>query len=103
MITAIILTALFVNGLQVVTNPGMIFEFYHKWAKSQFSYIKGCDVNKWHFMYKPVIGCAPCMCSIYGTAITLLTMPFTVDLIWQLPIILISSSALAKLLNSYLI
>lgn len=94
MITAIILTALFVNGLQVVTTPGMLLDFVYYEINKRF--IKTS-------LYKPLIGCAPCMCSIYGTAITLLTMPFTVDLIWQLPIILISSSALAKLLNSYLI
>lgn len=94
MITAIVLTALFVNGLQVVTNPGMLLDFIHDFIYKVF---------KKTSLYKPLIGCAPCMCSIYGTAITLLTMPFTIDLIWQLPIILISSSALAKLLNSYLI
>jgi len=91
MINCIILTALFVNGLTIATDSGMILEPLKVWLNSKIGKSK---------IYKPLIGCVRCMPSIYGTLICLLLLPFGVSLLWQIPLIVVCSSALSAVINS---
>jgi len=91
MINCIILTALFVNGLSISTDSGMIFEHVKAWIKSKIGERK---------IYKPIIGCVRCMPSIYGTIIYLLMMPIDINIVWQLPIVIVASVSLSAVINS---
>lgn len=87
----IIITALFVNGLSISTDTGMIFEHVKAWIKSKIGKRK---------IYKPIIGCVRCMPSIYGTIIYLLLIPIGISILWQLPIVIVASVALSSVINS---
>lgn len=91
MINCIILTALFVNGLSIATDSGMIFEHVKAWIKLKVGEKK---------IYKPIIGCVRCMPSIYGTIIYMLMMPIDINIIWQLPIVIVASVSLSAVINS---
>jgi len=91
MINCIILTALFVNGLSISTDSGMIFEHVKACIKSKIGERK---------IYKPIIGCVRCMPSIYGTIIYLLMMPIDINIVWQLPIVIVASVSLSAVINS---
>lgn len=90
-LTCVILTALSVNGLSIATDTGMILEPVKKWVKGKIGTKK---------IYKPLIGCVRCMPSIYGTLICLLVLPFGAALLWQVPLVIAASSALAAVINS---
>lgn len=88
-LTCILLTALSVNGLSIATDPGMILEPLKIWVKSKLG-------DKWS---KPVISCVKCMPSVYGTIICLLILPCTFALLWQIPLVILSASTLATIIN----
>ena len=92
----IVLTALTVNGVDIATGENMLLEPFKKWLKSKLT-PKG--ILEPYKIYKPLIGCVKCMPSIYGTVICLLILPFGVDLIWQMPIVILSSSTVATIIN----
>ena len=112
----IILTALSVNGMNIATGEGMILEPLKKWLHKKLTYPvvtyfygvnksyydKVNDVTEWRVrkIYKPLIGCVKCMPSIYGTAICLLMLPFTVQLLYIIPIVILSSSTVATIIHS---
>jgi len=87
----IVITALFVNGLSISTDTGMIFEHVKACIKSKIGERK---------IYKPVIGCVRCMPSIYGTIIYVLMMPIDINIFWQLPIVIVASVSLSAVINS---
>ena len=87
----IVITGLFVNGLSISTDTGMIFEHVKAWIKSKIGE---------HKIYKPIIGCVRCMPSIYGTIIYLLMMPIDINIVWQLPIVIVASVSLSAVINS---
>jgi len=87
----IIITALFVNGLNIASQEGMIFESIKKFLHSKIGTTK---------IYKPIIGCVRCMPSIYGSIICLLFLPFHVELIYQIPIVIGCSSTVATIIHS---
>jgi len=92
----IVLTALTVNGVDIATGENMLLEPFKNWLKFKLTPNTGLYPLK---IYKPIIGCVKCMPSIYGTVICLLILPFGVDLIWQLPIVILSSSTVATIIN----
>lgn len=87
----IVITALFVNGLSIATDTGMILEHVKAWIKLKIGELK---------IYKPIIGCVRCMPSIYGTIIYLLLMPIDISIVWQLPIVIVASVSLSAVINS---
>jgi hypothetical protein len=89
--SCIILTALSVNGMNIATGEGMILEPLKKFLHSKIGNKK---------IYKPLIGCVKCMSSIYGAAICLLLLPFTIQLIYIIPIVILSSSTVATIIHS---
>ena len=93
----IILTALTVNGVDIATGENMLLEPFKKWVKEKLT--NRCKGKNPYKIYKPLIGCVKCMPSIYGTVICLLILPFGVDLIWQIPIVILSSSTVATIIN----
>jgi len=86
----IILTALSVNGMNIATGEGMILEPLKKFIHSKIG-------GK---IYKPLIGCVKCMPSIYGMAICLLMLPITINLLYIIPIVILSSSTIATIIHS---
>ena len=87
----IVITGLFVNGLSICADTRMIFEHVKAWIKSKIGERK---------IYKPIIGCVRCMPSIYGTIIYLLMMPIDINIVWQLPIVIVASVSLSAVINS---
>lgn len=87
----IILTALSVNGMNIATGEGMILEPLKKFLHYKIGSKK---------IYKPLIGCVKCMPSIYGSIICLLFLPFHVELIYQIPIVIGCSSTVATIIHS---
>lgn len=89
--SCIILTALFVNGLNIASQEGMILETTKKFLLEKIGTMK---------IYKPLIGCVRCMPSIYGSIICLLFLPFHVELIYEIPVVIACSSTLATIIHS---
>jgi len=87
----IILTALSVNGMNIATGEGMILEPLKKFLHYKIGSKK---------IYKPLIGCVKCMPSIYGSLICILILPFTFNLIYIIPIVILSSSTVATIIHS---
>lgn len=100
-IFATIITAMLVNGLQIITGDRMVFEFVKKWLDKRFIVQRvdktAPDVAK---IYYPILYCIKCMPSLYGTIICLLFLPFTWHLIYLIPVVCICSSALASIIHS---
>jgi len=93
MIELIVIVSLFCNGLYIVSRPGKLFDF--------------ADNNLQSFMlghiwfagfYKPILGCVRCMASLWGIALSLLMLPMDWSILWRIPIICISASALNAIL-----
>lgn len=97
----VLLTSLFVNGLQIATSEGMLLNFIKKWLDTMFITQKILQrqpvVSRWYY---PVLYCVKCMPSIYGTIICLLLLPTGLALLWQIPVVIICSVCLATVINS---
>ncbi len=72
-LTHILITSLAIIGLHKATGEGMILFYIAEWL---FKHLP-----KW--LYTPLLGCPPCMASIWGTAGFLLMEPLTPY--WALP------------------
>jgi hypothetical protein len=77
--------------MNIATGGGMILEPLKKYLHSKIGARK---------IYKPIIGCVKCMPSIYGAAICLLLLPFTIQLLYIIPIVILSSSTVATIIHS---
>ena len=62
--TSAVLVAMFITGLKNSTESSMIMEKAYKWLDGKIGEASGRE--QWYF--KPLIGCARCMRSVYGTA-----------------------------------
>ena len=103
MIEKIIIISLFVNGLQIVTSKGMLLGFVKDWLDKRLlirTFEKSGYVEKPKWIYKPLLYCVRCMPSLWGCIIVALWGGYSMDLIWQLPVILISASCGAAVINS---
>jgi hypothetical protein len=56
--------SLFCLGLHTITSEGMVLFFVKEWLSKKLP-----ENTKWDYLYKPIIGCPPCMASIWGTII----------------------------------
>lgn len=120
-----VLIGLFCNGLYIATSEGMILHFVRVWLNSKFIYsdtqrkmvqyyskstsyydfnyaenhvkteVAEIKVSK---VYYPILYCIRCMPSLYGTVIVLLVLPLSPALLWQLPIIIVSSIATSTII-----
>jgi hypothetical protein len=101
LLLSIILTSLFVNGLQIATSDGMLLHFVKKRLDKIFITQKILQrqpiVSKWYY---PILHCVKCMPSIYGTIICLLLLPHSAVLLWQIPLVILCSVCLATVINS---
>lgn len=105
-----VLIGLFCNGLYIATSEGMILNFVRVWLNSKFvkstTKIKvGENVSttevaeiKVSKVYYPILYCIRCMPSLYGTVIVLLVLPLSPALLWQFPIIIVSSIATSTII-----
>lgn len=97
----IVLTALFVNGLDIATQPGMLLYFIRRRLDSLFIKHPLTShqpvVNK---LYYPLLYCIKCMPSVYGTIICFMFLPFTIHLLYTVPVVIVCSVALATVLHS---
>ncbi len=101
LLTCIALTALFVNGLDIATQPGMLLYFIRRSLDKLFI-SHPVDrpqpvVSKWYY---PLLFCIKCMPSVYGTAICLLFLPCTWHLVYTIPVVVICSVALSAIIHS---
>lgn len=104
-----LITSLFCLGLKISTGEGMLLNWvkvkldkvfiltgrrYYSDESSYYdSILDGAEI-KYHKLYYPILNCIKCMPSIYGTAIALLLLPFHVELIYQIPLVIFCSVTL---------
>ena len=86
----IVFTSLAVNGLTIATGEKMLLEPVFLWLRKKIGERK---------IFKPIIGCVKCMPSIYGTILCILMLPITINLIWQIPLVIACSSTVATIIN----
>jgi len=114
---AILLTSLITNGLIISTSAGMILHpvrrflewiFVKRYEVCHERCIDGREMiqtksklanPKIMWIYKPILYCASCMPSIYGTAICFLMFPMSYELIYQIPLVVFGSVTLSPLIN----
>ena len=95
MLQTIIIISLFCNGLYIVTRPGMLLEFFDRWLYQIIFPDRSEDIKPLHTqLYKPILGCIKCMASVWGVAISLILLPFSISLLFQIPLMCICASAL---------
>jgi len=112
MLNLIIYTSLFTLGLFIATGEGFVLRS----AKNQLAWLLGGRYRQdgedvyYQFpskfiteLWKPLTGCPVCMPSVWGTVIYSLMMPYSVDTIYELPIIICSSCAINFILFKNLI
>jgi hypothetical protein len=108
------------NGIYISTQEKMIFHFVRRWLDKVFityhvetkqeqyysggtSYYDVVHVPKTiqtvSKIYYPILYCPRCMPSIYGTAILLAYLPFHVELLWQIPIVLCMAVTVSTILS----
>lgn len=90
----IILTALVVNGISIASGENMLLQPLKVWLHRRIGHMK---------IYKPLIGCVRCMPSIYGTLICLAFLPATWHLLYAIPVVILSASTLATIIDSHII
>ena len=101
MLQLIIIISLFCNGLHIITREGQIFYGLRTFIEDLlFTKLAAkIPVTAWYkdlptFIYKPLMGCIKCMASFWGIVISLIVLYLNINLLWQIPIICISASAL---------
>lgn len=52
------------------------------------------------FIYDPLIGCLICMASVHGVAWSLVLLPHTLNLFWQIPLVCVATAAMNSILNN---
>lgn len=104
-----ILTALFVNGLQIATGENMILNFVKVWLDKVFFIREEIDLenktdtlrtkkvfSKWYY---PILYCHKCMPSVYGTAMCFMFLPVTWHMAYEIPIVIFCSCALSDVVH----
>lgn len=102
-----VIISLFCLGLKISTGDGMLLNFIKVWLDKRFIKISvewqdtgentataSVEEPRIKKAYYPILYCIKCMPSIYGTAIALLLLPFTVHLIYQIPLVVFCSVTL---------
>lgn len=111
------LIGVFCNGLILVTSEGQLLYPVRQLLESllikthEVVLEQGIDAHRlFHVkkklkepkvnpLYRPLLGCATCMPSIWGTAIYLCFAGVTPEMWYQLPVTLIASSAISTIIS----
>ena len=97
-----LITGLLCNGLQIATGPGMILEPIRRVLDRMFIdvAVPGTGIPpKVSKLYYPILYCIKCMPSVYGIALSVVFLPFTVSLIWKIPVIILCSVTISTAIN----
>lgn len=98
----VLITALLCNGVYIATSENMLLYFIRERLDKLF-YVTSVPVEDedapgtlkqqkiYRKIYWPILHCVKCMPSIYGTLVTLFFLPFTLELTWQIPLIVVCS------------
>lgn len=108
-----LITSLFCLGFKISTGEDMLlnwvkvaldrifiykdFKQYYSGSDSYYDLNQGQREEKEitaHKLYYPILYCIKCMPSIYGTAIAFLLFPFTLHLLYQIPLVIFCSVTL---------
>lgn len=85
-----LVVSLFSLGFKISTGDGMILNWLKRGLDEVFIIREG-KYSKWYY---PILYCIKCMPSIYGTGLCLLLLPFHVELIYQIPLVIFCSVTL---------
>lgn len=99
LILATFITSLLCNGLNIATGEDMLLEPVKNWLDSVF--IKTLHTRSEPIVlypYYPILYCIKCMPSFYGTIVCLVYLPFTLSLLWQIPVVILMSVCLTTIL-----
>lgn len=103
MIEQIFLTSLFTTGLYITTHEPYLLAWFREFVAMKVlkatyhwnpieetgTYI----VTGWQwYVWKPLLGCLPCMASVWGFALYTLSYPLSVHSLYELPIIILGAS-----------
>lgn len=102
MLELILLTSFTTLGL-FITGYGFILEPIRTFIARLLGGKQFLEEGEWYYVFpttylktiwKPIWGCPPCMPSLWGTVVYTLFIPYSVESIYELPILILSSSAL---------
>ena len=83
----IFITSTFVCGVRKLTEEDHPFHFVRVFLDKHWMSEEG----KSYWYYRPILSCVYCMASLYGVTICLSLLPFTLDLLWQIPLVCIGA------------
>jgi len=84
----IFITSCVVCGVRKLTEEDHLLHFVRVFLDKHL--MNECEgESKW--FYKPILACVYCMASLYGVTICLSLLPFTLDLLWQIPFVCIGA------------
>lgn len=101
LILKIIFISAFCNGLYLITDEGMILNPLLKLMEKFLIDKRGVEV-KYHFLYKPLIGCLTCFSSVWGSLVYWVVTPFTIENLYLWPIVIICVAYGNNLLNKFI-
>jgi hypothetical protein len=88
------------NGIYISTQEKMLFNFVRVWLNKVFiTYETGGEIKHVHKLYYPILYCIKCMPSLWGTPLIIAHFGFHVELLWQLPLVLLMSVTLSSILH----
>lgn len=93
-----LLTGMLCNGLKIITGQRMLFQFVRDYLDKLFTKEANGEL-KVSKVYYPILFCIKCMPSVYGTILSLVFLPFSINLLWQIPIICIPASFISTALS----
>lgn len=113
-IEQILITSLFTSGLYITTTEPYLLAWVRDWIGLLIldGYYEE-DINgtcyiefnqNWKYLiWKPLLGCLPCMASFWGIILYLIFNVITINSIYELPIILFGASAINYIVNRHMI
>lgn len=112
MLELIILTSIFTQGLFVIGQDPYILAPLRLWLASKLGGLARYDGEEVYFdfnneivgeLWKPFWGCPTCMASFWGLLFYVLFFSFSVDSLWQIPMLCVCASALNFIIFNNLI
>lgn len=103
MLNLIVLTSLFTLGLYITGSQNYFLNPIQRLLASLLGGVPVYYDGEWEYefnkewvfyLWKPVWGCPPCMCSVWGTILYSCFIDYSVNSIYELPVVIVCSSGL---------
>ena len=103
MLELIILTSLFTQGFFIVGQEPYILAPFRHWLAAKLGGVALIDDNELYYdfnkvgvakIWKPFWGCPTCMASFWGIVSYSIFFTYSLNTLWQLPLLIVSVSCL---------